>query len=166
MHLKKAIACCNLLYSIDLQTLPIKMSLLMPLSQLSGVRNFHFNLLSPFLLIVRILSSQAIFFQILLYALRQFPWSILFPFILTSITSYIWELMSLRITLSYHHRWLWIIILSIYTTTSTQSLRTSVNTLSTSLTPHIILLILCSTLLNLTSSGTLSCHVSQQICSW
>ena len=53
----------------------------MPLFRLVGVSNFCSNLLSPFLLIVRILSSQAILFQILLYALfPRFPWSILLPF--------------------------------------------------------------------------------------
>ena len=66
----------------------------MPLSRLAGVRNFCFNSLSPFLSIERILSSQTISFQILLYAL--------FP-------------------------------------------RISVDTLSTSLTPHIILIIRHST---------------------
>ena len=53
----------------------------MPLSRLARVGNLCFNSLSPFLLIIRILSSQAISFQILLYALfPQFPWSILLPF--------------------------------------------------------------------------------------
>ena len=48
------------------------LSVLMSLSRLAGVGNFSFNLLLPFLSIVRILSSQAILFQILLCAL--FPW--------------------------------------------------------------------------------------------
>ena len=53
----------------------------MLLSRLAEVGNFCFNSLSPFLSIVRILSSQAISFQILLYALfPQFPWSTLLPF--------------------------------------------------------------------------------------
>ena len=53
----------------------------MPLSRLAGVSNFCSNSLSPFLSIVRILSSQAILFQILLYALfPRFPWSTLHPF--------------------------------------------------------------------------------------
>ena len=53
----------------------------MPLSRLAGVGNFCFNSLSLFLSIVRILSSQAISFQILLYALfPRFPWSTLLPF--------------------------------------------------------------------------------------
>ena len=45
------------------------------------VSNFCSNSLSSFLLIVRILSSLAISFQILLYALfPRFPWSIFLPF--------------------------------------------------------------------------------------
>ena len=53
----------------------------MPLSRLAGVRNFCFNSLSLFLSIVRILSSQAIYFQTLLYAFFQrLPWSTLLPF--------------------------------------------------------------------------------------
>ena len=53
----------------------------MPLSRLAWVRNFCSNSLLPFLSIVRILSSQAIPFQILLYALfPRFPWSTLLPF--------------------------------------------------------------------------------------
>ena len=55
--------------------------ILMPLSWLARVGNFCFNLLSPFLLIKCILSSQAISFQILLYTLfPQFPWSIFLLF--------------------------------------------------------------------------------------
>ena len=46
--------------------------ILMLLSHLAGVSNYCSNSLSPFLLIVRIFSSQAILFQILLYSL--FPW--------------------------------------------------------------------------------------------
>ena len=53
----------------------------MPLSRLAGVGNFCFNMLSPFHSIVRILFSQAILFQIFLYALFQrFPWSTLLSF--------------------------------------------------------------------------------------
>ena len=54
----------------------------MTLSRLAGACNFCFNLLSPFVSIVRILSFQATSFQILLYALfPPFPWSslLLFP---------------------------------------------------------------------------------------
>ena len=57
-------------------------SVLMPLSRLVGVSNICSNSLSPFPSIVRILSSQAISFQVLLYALfPRFPWStlLLFP---------------------------------------------------------------------------------------
>ena len=53
----------------------------MPLSWLAGVGNFCFNMLSLFHSIVRILSSQAISFQIFLYALfPRFPWSTLLSF--------------------------------------------------------------------------------------
>ena len=56
-------------------------SVLLPLSRLTGLGNFCFSLLSPFLSIVRILSSQATSFQILLYALfPRFLWSTLLPF--------------------------------------------------------------------------------------
>ena len=56
-------------------------SVLMPLSRLAEVGNFCFNVLSPFHWIVRILPSQAISFQIFLYALfPRFPWSILLSF--------------------------------------------------------------------------------------
>ena len=49
--------------------------------QLAGVSNFCSNLLSRFLSIVRIFSSQAISFQILLYALFPWlPWSVLLHF--------------------------------------------------------------------------------------
>ena len=61
---------------------------LMALSWLAGVSNFCSYSLLPFLSIICILSSQAISFQILFYAL----------FISTSITSRIWELMSPRMT--------------------------------------------------------------------
>ena len=45
------------------------------------VVSFYFNLLSPFLLIVSVPSSQATSFRILLYALFPwFPWSTLFSF--------------------------------------------------------------------------------------
>ena len=47
----------------------------MPLSQLAVVSNFCSNSLPPFLLIIRILSSEAILLQILLYTLfTRFPW--------------------------------------------------------------------------------------------
>ena len=60
---------------------PITTSVLMPLSRLAGVSNFCLNSLLRFLLIESILSSQAILFQILLYAFfPPFPWSTLLPF--------------------------------------------------------------------------------------
>ena len=53
----------------------------MPLSQLARVVNFCFNMPSPFHLIACILPSQAISFQIFLYALfPRFPWSTLLSF--------------------------------------------------------------------------------------
>ena len=98
------------------------MSVLKPLSRLAGVGNFCFKLLSPFRSIVCILSSQAISFQIILYALfPQFPWStsFLYPVISSSITSRIWELMSRRMTWPYHRRRFCIIVSLIFTTTPT-----------------------------------------------
>ena len=54
----------------------------MLLSRLVRVGNSCFNMLSPFHSIVHILSSQAISFQIFLYALfPRFPWSILLSFL-------------------------------------------------------------------------------------
>ena len=110
----------------------------MLLSQLAGVGNFCFNLCSPILSIICILSSQAFSLQILLYALfAQFPWSTLLPF-----PSYfkLHNLMYLgfdismdgmtipqRSALNYH-------IFDLHN-----------NTLSTVLTPYIILIILRST---------------------
>ena len=99
-------------------------SVLLPLSRLTGLGNFCFSLLSPFLSIVRILSSQATSFQILLYALfPRFLWSTLLPFpsYFKLITSRIWELMSQRMTRPYQHRRLSLIMSSIFTRTSTLS---------------------------------------------
>ena len=63
------------------ETTTTTMPVLMPSFQLAGVSNFCSNLLSPFLSIVHILSSQALSFQILLYTLfSRFPWSTLLPF--------------------------------------------------------------------------------------
>ena len=76
-----------------------------------------------------------------------------FPVISSSITSRIWELMSWQMTWPHHYRWLWIITSSIFTTIPTLSHRTSVNTLSTSLTPH-ILIIQCCNPCNLASFST------------
>ena len=134
----------------------------MPLQRLARVGNFWFNSLSPFLSIVHILSSQAILFQILLYAhLLDRPF-FLFPVIPSSITLRICKLVSPRIIWPYHHTWLWIIISSIFTTTPNLSRRTSADTLLTSLTSHIILIMRHSIPRKLVSSTTLSFHVSQQ----
>ena len=67
--------------------------ILMPLSQLARVGNFCFNLLSPFLLIVRILSLQAI-----LHSSHDFLFQTFFllPVISNFITSCICELMPQR----------------------------------------------------------------------
>lgn len=110
------------------------MAVLIPLSHIAGASNFCSNFFLPFLSIERILSSEAILFQIHLHALfPQFPWSTLlyFPSCLNFHNLMIWELMFPRMTLSYHLRQLWIIS-SIFTTTPTLSRGTSVNTLSTS----------------------------------
>ena len=64
-----------------------------------------------------------------------------FLFLVISTASHIWELMPPRMTWPYHRRRLWIIISSIFTATPTPSRRTSVDILSASLTPHIILII-------------------------
>ena len=149
----------------------------MLLFPLAGVDNFCFNLLSPFLSIVRILSFALIrsrhfsrsYASSLLKSYRSksfFTCSshdflgrpfFLFPVISSFMTSCIWELMSRRMTWPYHHRQLWIIISSIFTTTPTLSRRTSVDTLSTTL--HIILIIQSSTPRNLASSAIVSSHV-------
>ena len=54
----------------------------MPLPRPAGVYKFYFNLLSPFLSIVGILSSQTISLQVLLYAalFSRFLWSTLLYF--------------------------------------------------------------------------------------
>ena len=53
----------------------------MSLSRLAGASNLCSNSLLPFLSILCICSSQAILFQIFLYAFfLRFPWSILLPF--------------------------------------------------------------------------------------
>ena len=56
-------------------------SVLMRLSRLAGTGNFGSSSLSPFLSIVLILPSQAVSFQIFLYAFfPDFPWSTLLTF--------------------------------------------------------------------------------------
>ena len=116
----------------------------MPLSQLAVVSNFCSNSLPPFLLIIRILSSEAILLQILLYTLfTRFPWVTLHLF---SSNFSLHNLMYLGIDVSTHditippqmafsyH------ISSIFTAMPTLSRRTSVDTLSTSLTLHILII--------------------------
>ena len=109
---------------------------LMSLFELARVGNFCFNLLEPVITIVFILSSQGIF-QIILYALfLRFPWSILLPF-----PSY----------LNFHNLYLGVDVLTDDMTIPSQTdfapvnldkkrspyfKKTSVDTLSTSLTPH------------------------------
>ena len=127
------------------------------------VGSFCFNLLLPFLSILCILSFQAISFQILLYALfRRFPWLtlLLFPsyFKLHNLT-YV-RVMSWWIIWPYHHKLIWIIISLIFIIIPTIYRSTSVDTLSASLTPHIIRIMRRSTPSNLVSSATVSPHVS------
>ena len=128
------------------------MSVLMLLSRLAGLAIFCFNFFSPFPL-VRILSSQAISFQILFYALfPRFPWSTVLPFpnyFNFHNLTYL-ELMSPHVTWPYNRRRLWIIS-SIFTTTHILSRRTSFDTLSISLTLNTILIIWRSTPRSLTS---------------
>ena len=126
----------------------------MPLSRLAGVSNFCFNSLSLFLLIVRILFSQAI--SILLYqSSHGFPWLILFPF-----PSYFnfHNLTCLGIDVSTHD-----MTIPPQTALNYHILNLHNNThLSVSLTLHIILIRRRSTSRNLASSATVSSHDSQQ----
>ena len=135
-------------------------SALTPLFRLIKVENVCFN----FLLIICILSSQVISWQIPLFAIfPQFPWSTF------SLSSYfklhnlsgIWDLMSQQMTWPYHCRQFWIIIHLIFITTHTLSQRTTVDTLSTNLTPH-ILIIQISTPHNLALLAIVSSYISQQ----
>ena len=135
----------------------------MPLSWVAGVGNFCFNLLSPFLLLVCILSSQAISFQILLYPLFQrFPWSTILPipsyFKLHNLT-YLGDDISTddmtippQTALNYH---------IFYLHHKTHPILKNISQhLSTSFTPHIILIIRRSSTRKLSSSTTVSSHVS------
>ena len=138
-------------------------SILMPLSRLVGVGNFCFDMLSPFHSIVHILSSQAILFQIFLYALfPRFPWSTLlsFPwyFMLHDLTYLGADISTNDMTIAPQMS----LTYGIFNHQTTLSQRTSVDTLSTSLTPHIILIIRYSTPRILISSASVSSHVSQQ----
>ena len=55
-------------------------TIIMPLSWLAGVCKFWSYLLLPFLLIVHILFSQTILFQLLYTLFPHFPWLTLLPF--------------------------------------------------------------------------------------
>ena len=129
------------------------------------VSNFCFTSLLPFLSIVRILSSQAILFKILLYVLFQrFSWSALLPF-----PSYVnlHNLMYLGIDVSTHDLTITLQMALNYhifnlQTTRTLSPRTSVVTLSISSIPHIIQIIGRFTPRSLASFTTVSSHISQQ----
>ena len=77
----------------------------MPLSRLAGVSNFCSSSLALFFSIIRILSFQAISFQLLLYALFPwFPWSTLLSFSSCFNFHNLTQLMSSRMTWPYH-RW-------------------------------------------------------------
>ena len=130
----------------------------MPLSQLAGVSNFvliwsHHISGSYASSLLKSYLSRSLF----MHSSHDFlGWPFfLFPVISSSITSHIWEFMSRRLTWPNRRRRLKILISSIFAT-PTLSRRTSVDTLSTSLSPHIILVIRCSTLRNLPSSATVS----------
>ena len=88
----------------------------------------------------------------------------LFQVISFSITLHIRELMSPCMTWPHHHRQVWIFIsyYNIFTATLTLSWRTLVDTQSTSLIPHIILIIQHSTPCNHASSATVSSQVPKQ----
>ena len=140
-------------------------AILMALSRLAMVNYFCSNLLLLFLSIVYILFSQAILFQILLYALfPRFPWSALLPF-----PSYFnfHNLTYLGIDVSMHDISIPLqtalnYILNHHNNTHSITWRTSVDTLSTSVNTHIILIIQHSTPCNLALTATVSPHVSQQ----
>ena len=113
---------------------------------------------------VRILSSQAISFQILLYALfPRLPWSTLLPF-----PSYFnfHNLAYLGIDVSTHGMTIPPKTALIYHILNLQNnthfiTKNISRHLSTNLTPH-ILIIQSSTPRNLVSSATVSCHISQK----
>ena len=113
-------------------------SILMPLSRLARINNFYSN--SLFRSYASALLKPYRSRSFLTLSSHDFlDWSFfLFPVISTSIISLIWELMSPRMTWPYHRRRLWITVSPIFTTTPTLSRRTSVDTLATRLTPHII----------------------------
>ena len=137
----------------------------MLLSRLVGVSNFCFNLLLLFLSIKDILSSQAILFLILLYALfSRFPWSTFLPF-----PSFfkLHNLMYLGIDVSMYgmtiplQRALNYCILNLHNNTHLIPKNISRHPINQSL-PHIILIIQHSTPRNLASFATVSFQVLQQ----
>ena len=116
----------------------------MPLSRLTGVSNFCSNSPLSFILIVRILSSQAISFQTLLYApFPRFPWLVFVPFpsyfnfhnlIHLGIDVFMHDMtIPPQTALKYH-------IFNLHNNTCPITKNHSI-TLSTCLTPHIILII-------------------------
>ena len=130
---------------------------------LAKVGNFHFDSLSPFLSIVCILSSQTILLQIFFYALfPRFPRSFFLPFP-SYFNFHTLTYLGMDVSMHDHPRRFWTITSSIFTATPILSWRTLVDTHSTSLTPHIILITWGSTPCNLASSATVgSSHVSRQ----
>ena len=133
-------------------------SVLMPLSWLAGIAIFgsFCQLCASFLL--NGYFSRSFFMHSFCNFLGQLFF--LFPVISSFIISCIWELMSWQMTQPYKHTRLWIICW-ICTATPTLSWRTLVNTLSTSLTPSIILIMQHHTPCNFTSSATVITHLSQ-----
>ena len=116
----------------------------MPPSRLTGVSNFCSNLLLSFILIVPILSSQAISFQTLLYApFPRFPWLAFVPF--SSYFNFL-NLIHLEIDVSMHdvtipsQTALKYHIFNLHNNTRPITKNHSI-TRSTCLTPHIILII-------------------------
>ena len=157
----------SMLLSVWIRATTTTAFVLMPLSWLARVGNFCFNLLSPFLSIVRILSSQAIPFQILLYTLfPRFPGLALLPF---PIYFKLHNLTYLGVDVStndmtippqdgFELSYLWS---SQQNPPYPKEHQTSVDTLWTSLTPLIILIIQRSTPRNLALSTTVGSHVLQ-----
>ena len=156
----------SMLLSVWIRATTTTAFVLMPLSWLARVGNFCFNLLSPFLSIVPILSSQAISFQILLYTLfPRFPGLTLLPFPIYFKLHNVTYLgvdvsmddMTIPSQMALNYR-----IFDLHNkTTLSQRASTSVDTLWTSLTPLIILIIQRSTPRNLTLSATGGSHVLQ-----
>ena len=110
------------------------------------------NSLLLFLSILCILSSPALSFQVLLYELfPQFPWSALLPF--PSYFNFHNMTIPLQTALNYY-------IHNLHNNTHPITKNIS-QALSTSLTPHIILIIVRSISHNLALSATVCSHVSQ-----